>query len=92
MRFKIKYGLGGGFGGANNEEIIEAENQADADKIAYEACCEHYEVYVGMYGLRDIPQIIEEDEVSEDKAFEIFNDERESWLDYYAEPYIEENE
>ena len=34
--FIISYGLGGGFGGANTYEVIEAINQADADKYAYE--------------------------------------------------------
>ena len=85
MKFKIFYGLGGGFGGANNEEIIECDSLGQAEQEAYSACCEYYESYVGMYGLRGIDEIKEEDGVEDDEAWDIFNDERESWLDYRAE-------
>jgi hypothetical protein len=90
MKYKIKYGLAGGFGGANNEEIIDVETQEEAEKYAYEVCCEYYESYVGAYGLRDFDEIMEDDGVGEDEAWEIFNEERESWLEYSAEPYNED--
>ena len=92
MKFKIKYGLGSGFGGANNEEIIDVGSLEEAEQWAYESACEEYDSYAGMYGLRDVEQIIEEDEVSEDDAIDIYGSEREDWLDYSAEPYSEDEE
>jgi 5-methylcytosine-specific restriction endonuclease McrBC GTP-binding regulatory subunit McrB len=46
-----------------------------------------------MYGLRDLSQIMEEDEIEEeDEAMQVFEEERESWLDYSAKPYSKEYE
>jgi len=89
----IGYGLGGGFGGARNFEVIQADSQDDADKWAWESACEEYENYSGMHGLRDVSQIMEEDNIEdEDEALEVYNEERESWLDYSAMPYSKEYE
>ena len=84
-KYKIFYGLGGGFGGASEGEVEEFENEDIAEEYAFSCACEKYDNYAGSYGLRDIQQIIEQDEVDEDEAEEIFNGERESWLDYYVE-------
>lgn len=87
----ISYGLGGGFGGANNYEVIDATGSVDsedeANMYAWEKACEEYESYVGLHGLRTQDEIMEEDDVDEETAEEIYNEERESWLDYSAEPY-----
>ena len=91
--FIIGYGLAGGFGGIQNYEVIEAYNQDDADKQAWEKACETYESYVGMHGLRELSEIMEEEEIEdEDEAMYIYNEEREGWLDYSAEPFSEELE
>ena len=91
--FIIGYGLGGGFGGARNFEVIQVDTQEQASDWAFESACEEYENYVWMYGLREISQIMEEDGIEdEDEAQEVFNDERESWLDYSAHPYSKEYE
>lgn len=83
--FQIRYGLGGGFGGAGDwEDCEEAKTLEQADKIAYEYACQDYDSYDGLHGLRDIEQIMEEDRVDEDEAEQIWRDERESWLDYEA--------
>jgi len=84
-KYKIFYGLGGGFGGTSEEKIKEFDNEDEAEDYAFSCACEKYESYVGSYGLRDIHQIMEQDEVDEDEAEIIFNEERESWLDYYVE-------
>ena len=63
--FIIGSGLGGGFGGQKNFEVIEANSLEDAEKWAWENACEEYESYAGMYGLRDINQIMEEDGIEE---------------------------
>ena len=90
--FIIGYGLGGGFGGANIFEVHECQDEEDAVNLAYQNCCEYYEGYDGMYGLRDVSMIIEEDEVDEEEAIEIWKNGREMWLEYSAEPYSKELE
>lgn len=87
MRFRIRYALAGGFGGCEHAdwEEIEAENFEEAEKEAYRLVVEEYEGYEGMYGLRTIEEIMEEDEVEEGEARDIYNDERESWLDWEVE-------
>ena len=64
--FIIGYGLSGGFGGIQNYEVIEAYSQDDADKQAWEMACETYESYVGMHGLRELSEIMEEDEIEDE--------------------------
>ena len=88
----IGFGLSGGFGGMRYFDVVQADNQEQADNYAWEAACEHYNSYVGSNGLRDIGEIMEEDDVEEDEAEEIFNEEREGWLDYSAVPYSKEYE
>lgn len=81
-KFQIRYGLGGSFGGLCEWENSDAANEVDADLEAWEKACEEYESHAGLHGLRDVEQIMEEDEVDEEEAWEIYNEERESWLDY----------
>ena len=89
----IGYGLGGGFGGAQNFQVIQSDNLEQAEKESYEMACNEYEMYEGMHGLRNISQIMEEDDIEdEDEALEIYNEERESWLDYSARVYSKEYE
>jgi len=84
----VGWGLGGGFGGMCDYELLENEDEDSANVYAWEKACEEYESYAGMHGLRDIGQIMEEDGIDdEEEAIEIFNEEREDWLDYMAEPY-----
>ena len=91
--FIIGYGLGGGFGGRKIFEVIEAKNQDEADKYAWKSACDEYESYVGMYGLRDLSEIMEEHGIEhEGEAIEVYEQERESWLDYSAVPYSKEYE
>ena len=89
--FIIGFGLSGGFGGIHDYEVIEATGEIDAENQAYEKACEYYESYVGLYGLRDISQIMEEDDVDEEAAEQIYCEEMEDWLDYISMPYTEEN-
>jgi hypothetical protein len=83
--WQIRYGLGGGFGGCERnewEDCEEANNEDQACDYAYEMACQEYEMYDGMHGLRNTADIMEEDEVDEEEAEEIWREERESWLDY----------
>ena len=83
-KYLLKYGLGGGFGGATSGVVEEFKNESDAIDEAWRLACEEYESYAGLHGIRDYEQIMEEDEVDEDEAEDIFNEERESWIDYDA--------
>jgi len=88
----IGWGLSGGFGGINNYEVIEASSLEEAEKDAYQRAIDEYEIYSGYHGLRSVEDIIEEDGVDEEEAEEIYNEEREGWLDYVAKPYSKEYE
>lgn len=83
--YKLYVGLGGGFGGATYQQTVECEDEQAALDWAYEDACEEYERYAGLHGLRDIDDIMEEDGVDEDVAWEIYEEEREGWLDYWVE-------
>lgn len=87
MKFRIRYALGGGFGGCENKEWeeIEAYDLEEANKIAWCDACEEYDSYAGMYGIRNIDDIMEEDEETEEEAEITYNDDRESWIEYEAE-------
>jgi hypothetical protein len=85
-KWAIFAGLGGGFGGSSFE-CFETCAYEEAQSIAYEKACDSYESYVGMYGLRELSTIMEEDGVDEEEAGEIYNEEREGWLDYHVEEY-----
>tara|TARA_R110000868_G_scaffold319286_6_gene580050 strand:- start:147 stop:449 length:303 start_codon:yes stop_codon:yes gene_type:complete len=94
-KFRIQYGLGGGFGGYENsgyDEIVEVKNEADAERIAYESALEVLESYGGMHGLPMHGEDCLECEAEGCKycnegvqSYENFIDEAESWLDYHVE-------
>lgn len=88
----IGWGLSGGFGGIHNYEVIKADSLDEAEKDAYYRAIDEYENYSGYHGLRSVDDIIEEDGVDSDEAEEIYNEEREGWLDYHAKPYSKEYE
>jgi hypothetical protein len=86
-KYKISYGLGGGFGGANeDDEIYEFENEDQAIHFAWEKACEEYDSYAGYHGLRSVEEIMEEDGIDdEDEAWEVYCEEREDWIEYEVE-------
>ena len=90
--FQIRYALSGGFGGCENKdwEEIQAHDLEEANMIAYEYACEEYDSYAGLHGIRDIDEIVEEDEVDLDEAEEIYHQEREDWIEYEAREVEEE--
>lgn len=97
VRYKIWGALGGGFGGTANTtpETIEfldlgdkAKNDEFAELQAYESALEEYEHHAGMQGLRSLSDIMDEEGVDEATAEDIYNEERESWLDYRCEELI----
>ena len=85
-KWKIYAGLGGGFGNAKYIRTFTGPKD-QAEKEAYYAAIEEYESYEGLHGLRTVDEIMEEDEIEDqDEAEQVYNDERESWLEYYVEP------
>jgi len=87
-KYFIKYGLGGGFGGANQFALEDHPSEDSAYKSAFEFACEEYEAYDGTSGLRSVLEIMQEDEIEDEEEAEfVWMEERESWLDYYAEEY-----
>lgn len=91
-KYTISWGLGGGFGGINNYEVVEAENIEDAQSFAFEQACNEYDLYTSSNGLRDLEEIEDEEECSRGEAWEIFGEERESWILYDAIPYQENHD
>ena len=90
--FIIGYGLSGGFGGIRDYEVIRTIDLEDANKWAYDQACDIYESYSGMHGLSSMSEIMEENDCDEEEAQEIYNDERDSWIESLAVPYSKEEE
>lgn len=88
-KWAIFAGLGGGINSVCFHEFLET-SYADAIQYAYQLAEQDYESYVGMYGLREFSTIMEEDDVDEEEAQNIYNEERESWISYYVELYDED--
>ena len=89
--FELFAGLEGGFGGANSQGIYDFENEEQATMVAYEMACEEYESYAGLHGIPDIGDILDEPEYyglskdcSEEDAWEVYKEIRETWIEYYA--------
>jgi hypothetical protein len=96
----ITYGCGGGINDINHELFYGT--QTEADRYAWQCACETYDNYAGMHGIQDRDDIAEEmvengeydsvDDVPDDEIEQAFSDERESWLNYNAEIFDENNE
>lgn len=87
MLYKIYSGLAGGFGGATLRCVENFDTVEEAEDFAYECACEEYDSMAGLHGLRSLQDIMEEEGATEDEAEEYYNEDRESWLDYYVKPY-----
>ena len=82
--WRIYAGLGGGFGGAYYQ-FNEITDKDTAESIAFEQACEIYDSYGGMHGLFNYKDAKEEDpELTEEELDEMYNEDRESWIDYYV--------
>lgn len=84
MKFKIYAGLAGGFGGAEYLYTEDFESEEKASEYAWEMAIESYESYEGLHGLRTTEEIKVDEEVEFEEALEMYEEERESWLDYYV--------
>jgi hypothetical protein len=88
MKYKIYAGLGGGFGGATYQESINFDNMDEALTHAEELAYEMYDDYAGMYGLRTIEEIIEEENCDEETAIEMYEEDKNNWIEFYVESFF----
>ena len=92
--YKIGYGCGCG----DNEDYIIATSEKEAGDVAYEYARDDYESYEGLHGIRDMHNIAEEDfgislddadDATYDEIYQVYVEERESQLNYWAEEITE---
>lgn len=88
MRYNIYAGLGGGFGGATYQGTGDFSSRDSAEEMAYQYAIEEYEMYEGSHGIRSWADIADEEcldyEEDEYEINEMYEDERESWMEYYV--------
>ena len=83
-KYKINYGLGGAFG--MEEEEMEFRNEEEAVQNAYELAKYAYRSYEGYHGIRSEQDVIDEEEyVSYEEAYEIYENEVENMIEYWVE-------
>lgn len=89
MKYNIYAGLGGGFGGATYRGTGDFSSRESAEEMAYQYAIEEYEMYEGYHGIRSWADIADEEcldyEEDEYEINEMYEDERESWMEYYVE-------
>lgn len=91
MKFEIYAGLGGGFGGANYVETIEANTREEAEEYARQCAIDDYESYEGSHGIlsrddvfEDLIESFGEESLEEDVDLR-YMEEVEGWIMYYVE-------
>lgn len=90
MKYNIYAGLGGSFGGATYQGTGDFKSRESAEQAAYEAAVEEYEMYEGYHGILDWYGVAEtnnldpDDENNEGEINELYNEEKESWMEYYV--------
>lgn len=91
--YNIYSGLGGGFGGAKYQYTGLFNSQEEATDEAYQRACEEYYAYSESHGLLTYEeaeeQAIDEGCTPGTKDFEVyisevFQEDIETWVDYYA--------
>ena len=91
-KYKIYAGLNGGFGGANYIRTTKETTEKWAEEEAFEEACEIYDSYGGMHGLFNREDALEENpDLDEEELDEMYNEDRENWIDYWVEEETKEN-
>lgn len=89
MKYNIYAGLGGSFSGATYRGTGDFSSRESAEEMAYQYAVEEYEMYEGCHGIRSWTDIADEEgldyEEDEYEINEIYEDEKESWMEYYVE-------
>lgn len=86
MLYKLFYGLNGGFGGAINCQVDDCDSKEEAEDNARQLAYEDFEGYNGMYGLKTVEEIMEDEDCDEDYAQTLWTDGREDWIEYGVKP------
>lgn len=95
-KWKIFAGMSGGFGGAEETGIIEAETEEDAMEEARQQAIQEYQSYEGLYGVMNWEEVY--DDIvesfgyipSDEEVEERYLDQIESWIEYWVEPAEDE--
>lgn len=91
--YNIYAGIGGGFGGAKYQYTGLYDNEGDASMEAYTAASEEYESYSENNGLLTYEEALEaamndnpgkSEEELQDYINELFEEDKENWIEYYA--------
>lgn len=91
MLYNIYAGLGGGFGGARYDHTRDCNNKEEAENLAYEEAIGIYESYEGSQGILSYNDCREASD-SDEEAEEMYREEIENWIEYYAIPTDEDTE
>ena len=91
MLYNIYAGLGGSFGGAQYDYTKDCKDKEEAENLAYESAVNIYESYEGLHGILDYNDCREVSD-SDGEANEMYQNEIESWIEYYAVPTDEDTE
>lgn len=95
MLFEIYAGLSGGFGGASHQETDEFNSEEEALEYAYHLAIEEYQSYEGCHGILDWLDCREDliksgFSYNDDDVDARYQEEIESWIEYYVEPAEDE--
>ena len=94
MKYNIYAGLGGGFGGPTYQGTGEFNDEDSATDYAYQMAVEEYQSYEGYHGILDWHDVAEQEELDPEEDEEdidaIYQEEIESWIEYYAVPFEED--
>ena len=96
MKYNIYAGLGGGFGGSTYQGTGEFNDEDSATDYAYQMAVEEYQSYEGYHGILDWCDVAEQEELDPEENEEaidaVYREEIESWIEYYAIPFDEDEE
>ena len=88
MLYNVYAGLGGGFGGATYQGTGDFPNEEQAAQEAYRIAREEYESYEGLHGILGFEEVADENDLDleedDDLIRELYEDEVESWIEYWA--------
>jgi len=95
MKFKIYYASGIGGDqidyGDSPPETGNFKNRDEAIEYAWEMACQEYDSYAGLHGIRTPEEIMDDEDVDEKEAEEVYREERENVIEYDAKLVADDN-
>ena len=96
MKYNIYAGLGGSMGGPTYVGTGEFKDEDSATNYAYAMAVEEYQSYEGYHGILDWYDVAEQEELDpeeDEKTIDaMYQEEVESWIEYYAILFEEDKE